>query len=253
MTRRHARLLLPWRPLTLGLALIATLALGQPVAADPIPFTACVTGTPCIDFGNVREPGGTVSYDGAGGPLVGTGIPILSLTGFDTPQHSTPPDLSTPIVDGQLNFETGPLSGLDPLLGYQFSGGGFFTITGAVPDLGLTSPETVLLDGTFNPTTFGFGPPGVPTQFWFGPRGTDVKHETIMSYFGLPAGLPMMFAGVIVTEPPLGGLGGGPFEVTVLNVDIPNQPAPIPEPGTLLLMGSGLAALGRAVRRRRSV
>jgi hypothetical protein len=231
--------------LTPGLVLIALFANGRAAAADPIPFTACLTGTPCIDFGNVREPGGTVSYDGAGGPLVGSGIPILSLAGFSTPRHSTPPDLSVPITGGRLNFETGALANVDPLLGYQFSGGGFFTITGAVPDLGLTSTSTVLLDGAFTSASYGFGLPGLPTQFWLGPRGTDLKHEAIMSYFGLPPGAPMTFGGVIVTAPPLGGLGGGAFSVAALNVDVPNQPAPIPEPGTLLLLGSGLLAIGR--------
>jgi hypothetical protein len=217
-----------------------------PAGADPIGSIGCVT-TPCIDFGFVRQPNGEISYDGAGGPLIGSDLTIGFVAGFFTPQNAE----SFPVVGGQLNFTTGLFAGSSPGQGYVFEGGGSFRITGAVPAAGIEDSSTVLLDGTFTGATFGFGPPEFPTQFAVRPRGTDVKNDQLMAFFGLVPGTPMNFFGFILTDPPIDGLDGGGFSVTAFNTDIPNVPdsvPPIPEPASLLLAGTGIAAM--ALRRR---
>ena len=230
-----------WKRLAVAAAMLSMCA-ATAAHADPIP--ACVTA-PCIDFGNVRQPGGTISYDGSGGPLIGMDIPILALNGIGTPANSTPPGY--PIVGGLLNFTTGAFVGSNPLEGYEFGGGGSFRITGAVPAAGLDDPATVLLDGTFTGALFSIGPPG---QFVVRPRGTDLKHTDLLAFFGFAPGTPMSFGGFIITDPPENGLNGGAFSVTALNTDITNSP--VPEPASLLLVGSGVAALiGRQRTRRR--
>jgi hypothetical protein len=222
---------------------------GGTAHADSFSFSACLTGTPCIDFGNTRQPGGTISYDGEGGPLVGQGVPILSIAGLSTPANSWPATGTLTVVDGQLNFATGELVESRPSFGYEFGAGGYFTITGAVPDLGVTDSSTVLVEGVFTGALYGAAQPS-PAQFLLFTRGTDVKNDLVMSYFGLVPGTPMSFGGGILTEPVVGGLDGGPFSVGALNVDIPNQPAPVPEPATLLLLGSGLSVAAIRARRR---
>jgi hypothetical protein len=207
----------------------------MPAAAGPItPSTLnCIT-SPCIDFANITASG-QISYDGNGGPLVGTGIVIENIWGFGTPQHNFQ---ALPVQGGSLAFETGDLLSYDILTGYQFGGGGSFLITGGVADLNL-APGTMLASGSF--IEAAYGPGSVALQVHM--LGIDWKHEDIVEYFGLDPNQPFQFGG------PVGGgftfttpavvAGGGAFTTDVLSVDIPNTP--VPEPGTLLLLGTGIA------------
>ena len=217
-----------------------------PAAAGPITLS-CIT-SPCIDFANLAASG-QISYDGNGGPLIGTGIVIHNIWGFGTPEHNFQ---ALQVEGGSLAFETGDLLSYDILTGYQFGGGGSFLITGGIAELNL-APGTVLASGSF--IDAAYGPGIVATQVRM--LGIDWKHEDVVEYFGLDPNQPFQFGGPGGGGPtfttPAVVVGGGAFTADVLTLDIPNTPVPVPEPGTLLLLGSGLAyVVGRSRSKSRS-
>lgn len=222
-----------------ALAFLAASAKADPVLPVPLPST-CVA-TPCIDFGGFGDNVGTVSYAGGLAPLVGSNLLVRKVWGFGTPAHSG--IIGVDLLDGQLNFVTGPLVSFTPLGGYFFGGGGSFTITGRSPDMGITE-NAILAQGTF---TGAFAWPGF-SPFIFGPSGIDTKNPLLVSYFGFERGTSFKFGGptFLLPSPPT---GGGAFSEKVLVLDVPNTPTP--EPASLLLLGSGLVAAGYRKWRKR--
>jgi PEP-CTERM putative exosortase interaction domain len=186
--------------------------------------------------------GGTVTYDGVGGPAIGTGIAFVDIVGVGTPQNS---GLLLSCVDCLLNFVTGPNISEGPT--YQWAGGGSFSITGDVPFLGLD--DVVLLSGTFigTPNTPGLAA-GDLGGFFIG-AGSDTKNDFLTGFYGLP-GTGWTFAnteimlGTLTVDPVTGAFTGIPNQADIVNVN------PVPEPATLLLLGSGL--VGAAWFRRRT-
>jgi hypothetical protein len=224
----------------------AALILGSsPVASgEPIVVT-CVPFSPCIDFAHDGfNIGGTVTYAGGSAPLVGSDIPVNRVFGFFTPEHPDPAE-NLFVENGFLNFETGAFDSFDPILGYHFSAGGSFTIEGSIPALGLV--DAVLAQGSFFQAYFGGGTFVYPNVF-------DTKHEDIVEYFGMPGGTYFL-GGYLTTE--FTSATGEAFTARVTSLDLPNTPTEtptaIPEPTSLLLLGSGaLGWLAKAGRRRKT-
>ena len=106
---------------------------------------------------------------------------------------------------------------------------GTFSITGSVPSLGVGN--TVLLDGTISSFTAGPGGASGTTEINF--RGSDTKDPELLIALGIDPELPFNFGGFTINMTADG---------TPISVDIPNSA--VPEPGTVLLMGTGLAGLG---------
>ncbi len=132
--------------------------------------------------------GGTLTYDGAGGPLVGTGIVFVDILGVDTPANSG--DLMD-CVGCSLAFTTGANLQEGPPQ-WTWAGGGSFTLTGSVPDLGLPA-GTALLSGSFTGTPNTPGLAGTDSSALFISLGADTKNEVLAAHYGLPAG-PFVFA-----------------------------------------------------------
>jgi hypothetical protein len=197
--------------------------------------------------------GGTMSYAGHSAPLVGRNIQITNLFGVGTPLHSTASELTMHpefangafgVVNGRLNLETGAFSGLNADGDYLFSGGGYFTITGAVQDHSggyiISDPSTVLLRGSL----LGAEVDRVGRVKLTIVTGTDTKHPDLVSWFGLPADTAFVFSGEILT----GSWSNASRGYAVTQSRITNTV--VPEPATITLLGSIIFLVGTRLRRK---
>jgi PEP-CTERM motif len=209
---------------------------------------------PSVNFdqgGGAGQSGGTLSYDGEGGALVGTNIGFGRLAGIDTPLNNGVQVFCVP--DCTLNFETGPnlteaVSAGGGLQQWTWAGGGSFTVDGtlntAADGSGLEVASGTLLDGTFDGAFALVGPAG---RMLVTGVGDDRKIGGILDFYGFSEFLPFSFASTDIVA--TGLVVGGNFSLdgSVTNADLTNTQ--IPEPGTLLLLGSGLAGAGLLRRR----
>ena len=194
-----------------------------------------------IDFKDAALIGGTVSYDGNGGALVGANIVLQYVLGLDTPSELGAHGLTGAL----LNFSTGGYSGGSGST-YNFSNGGSFQITGKVDNAcdlygTLCNTSDVLLTGSFLGATVNGG--GVTFT-----GGTDTKNSALLAFFGLPANTQFAFGPANVQFNPSYGQNGS-FSGTAYSTDVSNTV--VPEPGSMMLFGSGLVGLSTLIRRRR--
>jgi len=212
----------------LSLALPIRTANAGPIGLDCTPFSSCIDVSHTSVFIS-----GSVTYAGGAAPLVGSDITFDRLYGFLTPAHAGLGDFLD-VVNGRLDFQTGPFVSFNPLTGYSFAGGGQLTFRGSVPSLGV--PDQVLAGGTFLEAFFLAGVPG----FIVRPQGVDMKHPAITGYFGLDPLTLFNLGGLITTD--LTFTAGGAFSTNATTLDLPNTPtttASVPEPASLVLLITG--------------
>jgi hypothetical protein len=119
-----------------------------------------------------------------------------------------------------LNFTTGP-------------NGGSLSIVGRIPGLGITSNVPLIASGTFS--SWIFDPTGT-----FGAIGLDVINPVLLRALGLPAQTQLEFTLFTNFLPKNHAVIGSEFRTNPV----------VPEPASMLLVGTGIAAVVRARRRR---
>jgi hypothetical protein len=233
--RRNNRLRKLLSVIVMGLALCSTALWGEPM----------------IDFSGYGYSG-TISSAGIGDTVTGTGILITALTGIGMPQNGGSHAVTGTSVTGSgvLSFDTGTITSVSQSGGqyvYTFSAGGTFSITGNVPDAGITGNQT-LLSGSFYDGTFTITDQGSGYLTLFQGAGGDTKNPDLLVYFGLPE-TPFRFAGYSFAGALVGEVGtNGAFTATAMSTDIVNTAAP--EPSAILLLGSCLLLIGGLLRRK---
>jgi PEP-CTERM motif len=205
-------------------ALAAVLMTGTAQAATVIDFSTGLAGE-----------GGTISWDGSN--LIGSNIPIGAVAITGAPVNS-----GVYAVTGTASGQGGSTFG--SLSFNTTPDNNFVTISGCIANLSVgldangSCQPVALMTGTFT----SFNPNG--TNGLDDAMGTDVKHIQLLNAINWPADLPWEFFGFSMTT---SGLQPNGQPGLVISTDLRNTA--VPEPATMMLLGTGLLAAFRARRR----
>jgi hypothetical protein len=198
-----------------------------------------------IDFGVVAPTAGSISYAGGTAPMIGTGIQVDNVVGLNTPSQNF---VARNCLSCVLNFTTGNLISSTSSL-WDFGSGGSLLLTGTV-DLngdGVVSAGDatgLLMSGSFSAASVNVS----SLVFKVAAASfASVLNTALTNFYGTdPApftyqsGLNMSFWS---TAMPPGAFASS----TVLSGDVV---AATPEPASMLLLGTVIAASGVLFRRR---
>jgi hypothetical protein len=216
-------------------------------------IAAPAAALPTINFDQgvgAGQAGGTLSYDGGGGPLVGTNIGFGVLAGFDTAVNAGVPLFCVPSCT--LDFTTGANTAEGTIGGgaWTWDGGGAFVLEGTL-NTAADGSGTEIADGTLLAGTFdgALGLVGSAGRLLVIGVGEDEKIGSLLEFYAIPEFLPFRYANTEIVATGLVVGADGSLSGDVANADLTNTQ--IPEPGTLLLFGSGAAGVAMLRRWRR--
>jgi hypothetical protein len=201
---------------------------------------------PILDFAIPTQSGSPfLTYSGGAAPLTGSGIAVAHVTGDQTPLNG---GTQLAISGGDFSLTSGAFNHSDAT-SWVFNGGGSFSLTGGISQIGIGNGTALLFNGTFS------GPVTVTEAGAnFKLLGTAVLtsvNADLAAFYGLSS--DVQYEGGLALLFTTSANPGDPFtssQISSGDLGI----TPVPEPAGLTLAGIGVLSLAgvswRASRRK---